>query len=406
MIGRALNLVSFLTIFFISVFLTIPAFAGNGKPVSFGVTAPKTKVGDGFLYATRSWISTYGPGNSIIVNGNEVYAAITADNVHYAFPGEVEVRFCSSLNRGSSWGRCTAIATGQYDGYGASIAIGPDPLNPGQRLLHVVWGDMSGGIYYVRGTYAGTTMNSSVWNWSAPVLINGTVFAEPYTRSIAADGQGGVHIAYSGFRSDVGPGVYYSKSSDSGISFEETGTLVATPAGTEPTIAADAAGNVFVAWQGLGFSKRLAGSSSFTAPIIIDGGLGASWCSMAVYDMNTICASSENNTSVYISCTRNGGNTRFDWTQNIVASGAGDRTNLVFGPGGVLNMIWLGKDGSTWSIYFSRSSNFGSSWTPPVPVAESPGDYYDAKVAIDDLGKVYILYPEDDSEIVYFTKEK
>lgn len=114
-------------------FFLIHAESAKAAGTTFGITAQKTKIGDADGHPT------YGPGqHNVVSDGNEVYTAYTNKNVI----GEIEVCIGKSLDGGLKWERNEVIAHSiKIASDGASIAVGPDPLNPPGKIIHVAWGE-------------------------------------------------------------------------------------------------------------------------------------------------------------------------------------------------------------------------------------------------------------------------
>ena len=93
-----------------------------------------------------------------------------------------------------------------------------------------------------------------------------------YVKSIAADNLGGVHIVFC-TRFDAngwGGGIFYSRSTNGGENFDEIAYKIATNNNGQPTVTAEAIGNVYVSWSAgdaIYFTKRLANSSTWTTPV-------------------------------------------------------------------------------------------------------------------------------------------
>lgn len=111
-----------------------------------------------------------------------------------------------------------------------------------QGVLHLAYGKGSDG-YYVQSRDGGKTFSSPVQlNRRAGIV---TVGGERGPK-IAIGKDGAIHVAWLGQRSG---GIWYTRSTDGGRTFEPERNLLDTETGTdEATIAADQDGNVFVLW--------------------------------------------------------------------------------------------------------------------------------------------------------------
>ncbi len=372
--------------------LAAPALAAGGGSINFGIDAPMAKLGDAPFESV-----TYGGGfHNIAICQWEtsvlVYAAFGSRNSS----GENEICVAASDNGGQIWEPTELLALGPtIDITGPAIAIDPDC-----NKIHVAWGD-GNSVFYSRGW--------PNW-WSAPVNV-GT--GDGYTVSIAADVNGGVHIAFRG----IG-GILYSRSSDFGATFDEIAVPI-TNIGGQPSIAVDNLGNAYVAFTGniypdpeqVYFMKRDYITGVWSEPVAVEGSFPvASLPSIAVYDdSNIYIAWNRDNYDVYVAATSNGGATPQDWSQHPVETDpnwTGQYASLVVDANGVLNLAW--DTGSLETIYFARSSDGGAKWTTPALAAQSLADF--PNIAVDNAGIVHMIFTYKSSSYgrttVQYTREQ
>lgn len=142
--------------------------------------------------------------------------------------------------------------------------IQPQVAVDDRGTLHLIYlkGDPAGGdVFYVRRG-AGTP------EFSAPIRVNsqtGSAVAAGTIRGaqLAIGRNGRVHVAWNGSRQaePKGPGgsfpMLYARLNDGGEAFEPQRNVMRHAAGLDGggTVAADAAGNVYVAWHGMGEVK-------------------------------------------------------------------------------------------------------------------------------------------------------
>ncbi|NCO34991.1 MAG: exo-alpha-sialidase [Armatimonadetes bacterium] len=120
----------------------------------------------------------------------------------------------------------------------------PEAVCDAKGILHLAYG-IGNEAYYVQSNDAGKT-------FSAPVLLNrrsGTVTVGGERGPKLAVGKDGViHVVWLGHY-QRGGGVWYTRSTDSGRTFEPERNLLDTTTGTDgATVVADQDGNVFVLW--------------------------------------------------------------------------------------------------------------------------------------------------------------
>ncbi len=395
--------------------LLAPVAATAAPPApTFGLSVARTKIGDSF------GDTLYGGGQHGLARvGSQLYVTYTVPEG----PGIVAVRLGRSLDGGLTWLSSPVVVRNTFisaywapiSEYGAPLAIGPDPAGAGYYRVHVIysyWDQVNpSSIYY---TYA--TLNSatgSLGAFSSPVAISGQACAGSGEIGIAADGTGGVHVAYVGTAdgcSGTASGILYSHSTDYGASFAEAGVLVA-PNGRFPALAADAAGDVFLAYamntsSGAYVARRPAGAPAFGAPVLATSTGGAE-VSIACADGNRVYLawvydSQVMQTTYHLASSTNGGAT---WS---IANGP-PVGNCLFAPSVALGAT--GGIGIAWTDYctsqggFVRSTDGGSSWSTPAVISSA---YEVGGLLFDDAGKASIAFVGAGwaGEAVYFTKEK
>lgn len=369
--------------------------------INFGITADRTKVGEGRIY---------GPGPQMAIDGDTIYVTHTASNIF----GEKEVRIAKSIDGGSEWEGSVVIAhDAKIDMWGPSIAIGPDGV--GGKIIHVIWGQIDA-LTGIDSIFYSNSHDDGV-SWSVPQLVTGSSGGGGEYMSIAADNIGGVHVAYPGYCSSTRAwGVAYSKSSDYGASFAEIGTPVYCNGAQGTSMAVTASGDVFLSWYAGGrsavfFSKRLAGGS-FQPAIQIPNtmGLGGDYPSIAVYDTSNIYIAWSTPTGVFVSSSSNGGTS---WTKHTVTTAAAGVTiaysSMALYGSSTLNVAWTSSpsSGGDTRIDFARSTNKGSSWTNPAPVVAANVYYPEMEIAVNGNGKVYTIFTGNriGPWVAYFTSE-
>jgi len=390
--------------------LLAPVAAEAGKPApppapTFGLSVAQTKVGDSFgdtLYG--------GGGHNMARVGTQLYVAYTVrDGPDGSYP--VTVRLGRSPDGGLTWlSSLVVVHTTGIAEYGAALAIGPDPAGAGRYRIHVVyeWSSypVADSLFYTSATLDASTGN--IGAFSSPVVISGAAYGGFSGEiAVAADGVGGVHAAYVATADGYGgtaSGIVYSHSADYGASFAESGLLVA-PNGRFPSFAADAAGDVFLAYDsgaGSYVAKRAAGASAFASPVLATS-TGGEDITIACLDgdhvyLGWVWDSQAPQTTYHLARSTNGGAT---WsTTNGPSIG-----NCLFAPSVAVS---AGAVGIAWTDYcsfrggFARSTDGGSSWSTPAVIPSMP---WAANLLLDDAAKANIAFVGM-TDAVYFTKEK
>lgn len=367
------------------------------------------KIGDG----QRGTIPTYGPGNQIVIKGDQIFVAWSAEDPYIfdpAFPQRRndEVRNVQSLDKGQTWEGSDVIVRGNYwTLQGASLAVGS---YLGNTYQHFAYGHRSGAnqVLYV---------NSSD---RTPIDVTGGlgISVDYLSRSIAADQNGNAFVCFggSGAQHDV---IYCSRfitDSFGVVSLDpaETASLASGPgnrAWEEPAIAMDSSGTLFGAWteeingvRELVLAKRVA-AGIWEHKIIDRQGYEDYYASIDIADINgvtKICVSWAYN-EIVVSCTIDEGVT---WNTSVVASDewADFRPSVAISPDGTVNVAWVyyRKD----PIRFARQlkDKKGSKWEVVDVVIDD--NVMDVKLDMGADGLAHLVYPGKDWSTLMYIREK
>jgi hypothetical protein len=358
-----------------------PGISHASGQLSFGITAPYTKVGG----AAPLWNPSQ---NHVAVSGNDVYVAYGETTAS----GDEEVLVGHSADGGLTWDAGTVVAHGPSLVPAGAIAIGPDPLAPGAQIVHVVFGTMTDP--YGNGAISYMHLRSGAW--SAPVVVN----VNPATAdsgAVAVDGGGGVYIVWAD-----ATGIYTSRSGDGGDGFYVLGENV-VQGGSRPSVAADSIGDQFVAWAddaGVWFSSRSYRGFTFGAPVYAGNGQKGGSPVLVALDANRMYIGYDwgmalGEFGIALSTSTDGGATFT--TRNVVVGQTG-HVGLAVSSTGVIS---LANDSS--GVVVQRSTNGGATWTAPVTVASAGSEYPSLALV---SGKLVVAYDKQPGQAVYATKEK
>jgi hypothetical protein len=210
--------------------------------------APPIKIGDG-----QSNIPTYGPGNQIVFNGNELEVAWAAQDPvpldptkHSSKP--YEIRHLHSNDSGESWEYSDVITRGDdsnggyYAMQGVSLALGS---HEGTAYKHYAFGYgtyPAGKVFYVNDR-SRTPINVT----GEPGLI-----VDNLSRSIAADQSGNVFVCFGADGRVRCSRFITDEFGEVSLDPAETASLASgsgsSPAIVEPAIAMDSSGTLFGVW--------------------------------------------------------------------------------------------------------------------------------------------------------------
>ena len=311
---------------------------------------------------------------------------------------------------------------------GTGNAWSPSIAVDGGSKLHLAWSDDRGGfrkIYYSNSTDAGTT-------WAPDRLIDGApATTNAYDPAITVDATGGTYngSVYVAWREVTGgdADIYLRRSPDRGASWLPRVRVDGAPVGvpsTAPAIAVSSTGIVFVVYADTRNNTRLQvfvrrsfdGAATWSGefqlsqtdannalPTIAARGprVYVAWREL---DMNLLFV------TLWASHTSDMGGS---WTSTVVDTGPSPtdrRSPQVFAaPDGTVHLIWIGADSSgVDSIRASRSTDNGTSWSPPQRVDDAilgPLTYWTPRLgsAGGDLYAVWADERNGDADIFYTT---
>jgi hypothetical protein len=358
--------------------------------------APPIKIGDG-----QSNIPTYGPGNQIVFNGNELEVAWAAQDPvpldptkHWSKP--YEIRHLRSNDSGESWEYSDVITRGDDSngGYnymqGVSLALGS---HEGTAYKHYAFG-YGNKVFYVNDRSR------------TPINVTGTLglSADDLSRSIAADQSGNVFVCFG-----VDGRVYCSRFftdefGEVSLDIAETASLASgsgsSPAIVEPAIAMDSSGTLFGVWtekfdgvQELVLAKRVASGTWEYHTVDRLGyetrGDNVSFAIADVAGTTKICVSWAWN-EVVVSCTDDEG---ASWNTSVVLSDewADWRPSVAIASDGVVNIAWAKQN----SVKFARElkDKKDSKWEVVEVDTQSCCNVMDVKLALDDKDLAHLIYP-------------
>lgn len=220
--------------------------------------------------------------------------------------------------------------------------------------VHIAWGDLRSGkeeVYYANSTDGGLTFN--------PNVKVSDIDGNASNPSLAINSKGTVFVAWSGHLNEsLGSRIFLSRSSDGGVSFDES-RMVSAPPGyyhqTSPEIA--------VSGEFVGVVWVLEGVSEVTA--FFAGSLDAG----DSFSQSTRVADIDPDIP--------------EWDPSVVVNATG-----------YVAVSWKDRRTSEYDIYFSESHDFGQSFEPDVRVNDDGTMYYQfmPSVAVDHNGHIYIVW--------------
>jgi hypothetical protein len=378
------------------------ALSAYADELSFGIEQASVIIAD-----AGEEDPTYGPGQNIVLNDRGKYLEVNVVYTTGKTNGEVGIGYKWSDDSGVTWFSKRILASGDYNLLGAHMAV--SKTGPENYQWHYLWAGSSrktsetyGKIYHM--TYKGQ-----------PKAINNPAVVAYYKgRSIAADDKGGVHVAYAGVKDGKENGIYYAGSTDSGANFNLRDTIAVCDRSCgfdEPVITVDDKGQVIVLYQdtkdpkaGMKLARRVEGK--WVSTDIPNGGFGTIQFQSLASNGGKTCAAwgTFKPHAVVASCSTDSGKT---WnTSKIVDNLPVFRPSIAVDSSGTPSLAWIENIGGGSSIYISRLSE--GKWSHPRAVVSESFYMTEAKIAVDQRGKAYIVFSQDGEQGYHLklTREK
>ncbi|UCH93135.1 MAG: exo-alpha-sialidase [Candidatus Aminicenantes bacterium] len=277
--------------------------------------------------------------------------------------GTREVYFICSTDDGESWNQPANISNNLRDSAFPAIAVDT------AGNINVVWSDDTPGIYdtyFIRSTDNGNS-------WCQPVNISNNS-GNSWSSTIAVDNAGNINAAW--FDDTSGDWqIYFSRSTDNGVNWSQPVTIANIndfDGESSIPIAVDSAGNIYAAW----------------------------------YDDEEGPTGEE----IFFSRSTDNGNT---WSQPVNISNNSEYSEnpaIAVDNADGINIVWSGATPDyNYDIYFSRSTDHGVNWNPPVNISNNPEYSTEPDFAIDSAGNINVVWTNVSSsppyeEMIYFSR--
>ena len=304
----------------------------------------------------------------------------------------------------ADWSAAQRLTRNLGDSIFAAVAI--DSAN----TIHVVWGDGTPGnteIYYKRSSDAGAA-------WSAAQRITWTSGGSSLP-AIAIDLSDTIHVVWMD-DTPVNREIYYSKSTDGGNSWSSSQRITWTPESSHnPAIAADSSGTIHVVWHDYtpgnyeiyykrstdggnswGPSQRITWTSGFSyrPAIAVDStdSLHVVWHNDIYMDEIYYKRSTDGGTT-WSAAKRLTSNSGYSWVPAIAIYSSGN-----------IHIVWQDETPGNYEIYYKRSEDGGTTWSPAQRITWTSGDSRNPAMAIDSGDTIHVAWDDDTpgaSEVYY-----
>ncbi len=380
----------------VTVFVRNPS-PGGGDSSSLNFT----------IYSNHSFYTSQNISNNFGDSNDPDIVVDSAGNINVAWSdnstGVYEIYFSRSADNGATW------SLPVYISWTAALSWKPAVAVNSMDDLFVVWSDLSldERIYFSRSTDYGAT-------WSIPVNLSATAIGT--SPAIAVDNSGNINVAWN-FYTPTLDNIYFSRSTDNGASWTPPVNISWTAGWSwTPAIAADTSGNLFVAWWDLTVNEEIYFSRSTDSGVTWSFPLNLSNTPVGESTTPDIAVDNSGNINViwddefpdpdelvYFSRSTNGGAT---WTTPADIS-----NNAPFDYGSVIavdtavniNVVWRSWTTGRPELFFSRSIDDGVNWSFPVNVSNITPNCERQAIAVDSAGNIYIVWEGSAGEIYFNT---
>ena len=445
----------FITIYFFIFFLALVNCNPTGENgqdnqiPALSSISPESKVAHMPAFTLTAWGSNFVPGSQIVFNGagkqttfvspTELTCEINSDDTVLTLSTMRE----SGVSKGMQEEAVPVLVRSPSPGGGDSNSLEftirdnhtfDSPVNisnnPGFSFysdlavdsagnINVVWTDADNtqvkrDIYFSRSTDDGVS-------WSQVVIISNNSGNFDYP-AIGVDSAGNIDVVWTDSDNDiVKRDIYFSRSTDGGVSWSQD-VLIYTYSGdyNSPGIAVDSAGNINIVWWGgtdpgeILLSRSTDGGLSWSQVVIIANTSGYLIEAAAAVDsagniniLWTDYSYSDDNYMIFFSRSTDGG---LSWSQAVKIHNQGvlgpesflEYPSIAIDSEGNINVAWEDFAESDVSIYFSRSTDGGVSWSQAINIFTPGGSYY-PKIAVDIAGNINVVWRDYVSGIdIYF----
>ena len=270
--------------------------------------------------------------------------------------------------------------------------------------IYMAWEDdtnTNSNILFSRSTDGGVT-------FSTPVNLSNTS-GFSFNPRIAVGSAGNVNVVWE----DDTPGntvIMFSHSTNAGVSFTAAVNLSNDSADSgSQQIAADTAGNIYVVWEhdslnmGIFFSRSTDGGNTFVGPAALSTNASGSFSPQIAMDLNgNISIVWEDDTAVtsdisFSHSSDHGAN--FSIPESLsLHTGNSMGAQIGIDLNGNIDVVWANNSAGSLDIFFSRSSDGGTTFSSPKNISNSPGLSQNPQLGIDAKGNINVAWQDNTTQ--------
>ncbi len=279
--------------------------------------------------------------------------------------------------------------------------------------INVVWMDNTPGdyaVFFSRSSDGGATFSSP-----KNIGSNNSRSIGFGQQNIAVDSSGNINVVWHAFVGSAGNvDIFFSRSADGGATFSTPKDISSSLLfSTAQQIALDSSGNINVVWHGeafgssitdIFFSRSTDGGATFSTPKNLSNNTGfCSSCSrlaqIAIDSGGNIDVVWEGlagfgNIDIFFSGSGDGGAT-FSTPKNLSNNaGTSQGAQIAVDSSGNINVVWVDNNPGNQDIFFSGSSDGGTTFSVPKNLSNNTGQSYNPHIAVDPTGDINILWED------------
>ena len=327
--------------------------------------------------------------------------AIDSDlNIHAAWcdktPGNAEIYYKGSSDGGATWSAAKRLTWNSGDSLFPAMAIDSD------NTIHLAWEDYSlpnSEILYRRSEDGGTT-------WS-PVRRLTWTSGQSFNATMAIGSGHVIHLAWD----DDTPGnreIYYKRSTDGGTTWSPVRRLTWTSGGSiSPEMAVSSGQSIHLAWY-----DETPGDPEIYHRGSTDGGATwglvqritwtSGWSGFPAIAMDSAadvhvswCDDTPGDPEIYYTRSTDGGTTWSPAQRLTWAPGSSRNPALAAEADKTIHLLWNDSFPGNYEIYYKRSLDGGATWGPDQRLTWTPGDSRVPTMAVDLNGTIHITWHDD-----------